>query len=931
MLFSAAFRTNKNMASPASRLGKADAGRRLTFRSQVRLLLQITMEAVLLIMILFSPWAYGSEPAGFEFLLDAGVSLLVVLWGFRMLLEGELAWKKCSVTLCLAGLFLLGAWQLTPLDHGLLSTISPATERLYERLLPATSEQLALGEPNHVIPPASSTISLYPHVTQIHLQRILTVFLVFAVVRNNLGSSASLHRLGMAALINGAFLSLFAFLQYFSSPPDVLYWSYPSGGRVFGPFIYRNHFACYVNLCIGLGFGMLWSRRFALEGADRKQTTHLAQYSSSQSDRGFQAILRRWRDWVQTPLGLLHDTASLWICVALALMVSSVVFSLSRGGFLALVGGLGTCLLIRMSRSHHFLRLGAVWLSLALAVGLLGWFGLARIETRLTSLLEGKALQESRLPLWSSVLTIVKDFPVWGTGYGTYQYVDPLYRTSAEFAVFNVDHVHNDYLELLVEGGLVGLLLYLVAIGLVFRFGYRDASKGRLSAGLALGALFALTTLVIHSLGDFDIHVPAITLLGTVLCAQIASLGDPDGGSLQGQSVRNLKGNTYTLRWGGMAPVFAALICTALGWIVFGAGWRLHETDSLRRQAFRAAQGTAPGRWERKKGLLEAALRLTPHDAGLRTQLGELYADMFRHRNETLGQAEKAGGAAETVVFLSPCGLPLGPAQPVFTGLSSLEAITAVHRIIVDGEKKRLESQYLLPALESFLQARNRSPLLPGPHLGLALHAQSMGRADPFSVYMARVQLLAPSDPTFWYFCGNQELFHNHSEHAWKSWRRCLELSDRYFPLILERGAKLLGHDRLLRDVLPDKPGLLFTAAFKLYSRTDATEERKPFLDKALALLERQSGTLSLEDLHLKAMLQKHLGYSVEALGVYKTLLARDPLQITWRYEFAQLLYEERRLAEARTELLAVLAQKPRHVEAYELLTTVTRELLKRR
>jgi len=917
------------MASSAS---PGNAARRLTFRSQLCLLLPIAMEAILLGMVLFSPWAYGSEPAGFEFLLDAGVSLLVALWGVRMLLEGKLAWRKCPVTLCLAGLFLLGAWQIAPLNHSLLSAVSPATERLYERLLPAKSEQLPLAQPEREVPPAGSTISLYPHVTRIHLQRILAVFLVFAVVRNNFGSSASLRRLGLAALINGAFLSLFAFLQYFSSPPDVLYWTYPSGARVFGPFIYRNHFACYMNSCIGLGFGMLWRRRFALEGADRQQSTHLAQHGPPQAARGLRAIFRHWRDWVRAPLGLLQDTASLWICSALALMVSSVLFSLSRGGFLALVGGFAACLLVRMSGSRSFLQHGAVWLVLVLAVGLLGWFGLARIEARLTSLLQGKALQESRLPLWSGILAIVQDFPVWGTGYGTYQYVDPLYRTSAELADFNVDHVHNDYLELLVEGGAAGLFLYLLAIGLLFRLGYRAAGQRRLGDGLALGALFALTTLVIHCFGDFDIHVPAITLLGTVLCAQIASLGDAagrSGRSSQGQTARDaLERNTYTFRWGGVAPAFAALICAALGWTVLSGGWRLHKTDSLRRQAFRLTQGAAHDHLERKEQLLEAALRLTPHDAGLRTELGELYADTFRHRSETLDRVAKTEAAAETVLSLSRCGLPLGPAQPVFTGLASLEAFAAVHRIHVDAEKNRLVSQYLQPALESFLQARNGSPLLPGPHLGLALHAEDMVHAEPFGVYMARVQLLAPADPTFWYYCGNQELFHNHCDRAWKSWRRCLELSDRYLPMILERGVKLLGPDRLIREVLPEKPDLLFTAAFKLYSRTDATEERKPFLDKALAILEQKPGSLSLEDLHIKAVVQKHLGHPVEAMGAYKDLLARDPLQLTWRYEFAQLLYEEGRLAEARAELLFVLAQKPRHREAYELLTIVTRKEL---
>ena len=62
--------------------------------------------------------------------------------------------------------------------------------------------------------------------------------------------------------------------------------------------------------------------------------------------------------------------------------------------------------------------------------------------------------------------------------YRTYPHVDPLYRTNALFAEATPEHAHNDYLEILVEGGAGALLLGLLAIGLVFRSGLR-ALTGR--------------------------------------------------------------------------------------------------------------------------------------------------------------------------------------------------------------------------------------------------------------------------------------------------------------------------------------------------------------------------------------------------------------------------------------------------------------------
>src|SRR6266852_4468845 len=116
------------------------------FRRHASNLLRRGMEAGLLVMVCLSPWAFGAAEPQFEFLLDAGVAVLLVAWGARMLLEERLSWKKCPVALCLAALTLFAVWQLVPMPHGLLSRLSPATTRMYEQLLPAQAEVLPFGE-----------------------------------------------------------------------------------------------------------------------------------------------------------------------------------------------------------------------------------------------------------------------------------------------------------------------------------------------------------------------------------------------------------------------------------------------------------------------------------------------------------------------------------------------------------------------------------------------------------------------------------------------------------------------------------------------------------------------------------------------------------------------------------------------------------------
>ncbi len=445
------------------------------FRPRVAHLIRIAMETVTLTIVCAAPWFYGSVPPGFRLLLLIGIGLLLVLWAFRMLVEGRLTWVKCPVALCLAGLFLIGVWQITLLSRSDLARVSPGTSRLYDRLLPAQTEVLGgADQEERPLAPAGATISLYPTATRLELVRLLAVFLLFAAVRNNIASEAGLRRLSVAVLVNGAALSLFALVQHFSSSPDTVFWSYPSLGQVFGPFICRNHFPFYVNVCIGLGVGLILNRASHL----RKRGHQLEGGDSPSNSQSGGSVFR----WQTVARHYLHDPATLWICAVLVLMLVAVSFALSRGGYLALASGAFVCLLLRWSQSLRSARGETVLLVAALAVLLAGWLGVGLIQERLSTLWKGEALQ-SRLPAWSRTVTLVKDFPIWGTGYGTFQYVEPVTRRSDDGRVV-WEHAHNDYLEMLIEAGVPGLLLTLLVVGLLFRFGYRTVRGGGRAAPL---------------------------------------------------------------------------------------------------------------------------------------------------------------------------------------------------------------------------------------------------------------------------------------------------------------------------------------------------------------------------------------------------------------------------------------------------------------
>jgi O-antigen ligase/tetratricopeptide (TPR) repeat protein len=843
------------------------------------------------------PWIFGGVRSDFLsslgighkflFIFYAGVAVLPVLWGTRALLEGQLSWKKCPVAACLGALVLVGVWQVTPLPRGVLGWLSPGTARAYEQLLPSQPEALPSGEQRAGgVRPAGSTISLYPGGTRAQLVQLLAVFLLFVVARNNVASAAGVRRLSIAALANGALLAVFGLAQFLSSPHR-LFWTYDTPWPAFGPFNNRNHFAFYLNICVGLGAGLLLARylRPGRTCGGRGLTPAGRPGASSRRSHPGGATRRTWgerdrapaddrehRRWVFSPPALLNDPQGLWIITALALMIGATVICRSRGGGVALLGAFLLGLIITLRRCRRLWGLGTVLLILALALGLVTWLGSGTVLARYRTLWAGDALRDGRIPLWSRTLPLVKDFPLWGTGYGTFVYVEFLRRSSVADEALYV-YAHNDYLEALVEGGLVRFILSLAAVGLVARLGYRAICRhgGHSASGLALGALCAFSTVAVHSFFEFGLHIPAIALLATVLCAYLCALSDGEEPSVRQAATAAQAGGPrpYALRLWGLAPA-AAAVAVLLGLLLVREGWKACRAEELRAAALRQSELPGPiSRTLQQIEYLERAARLAPEDVGLQIELAQAHLNLLR---------------------------------------------------------EDLTREHLVPALRHLLLARDLCPLRLEPHMQLAAFAEKLEKGDPRSAYLGRAKLVVPNDPTLWYVWGGMELSDEGPEQACKSWRRSLELSDQYLPAILDECADRLTPQEVLGRVLPDDPGLLARAASHLYPWPEQAAERRPLLERALVLLEQRPGPLQAQDLQTKAVIHTSLGQPAEALAAYRAALRREPQQADWRYEFAQLLYQQGHAQEARREVLLVLRQQPEHAKALQLLEAGTRQ-----
>jgi O-antigen ligase len=143
--------------------------------------------------------------------------------------------------------------------------------------------------------------------------------------------------------------------------------------------------------------------------------------------------------------------------------------------------------------------------------------------------------QNMRIDLWQAALEQWKLQPLVGTGSGTYLYYGREFR-SARVQLDPVE-VHNDYLQLLCEYGLVGAATFLFFLGAHLRSGWqtfarlgprRVAVSMRLPSNnlaLNLGALAAVAAYLVHSSFDFNLHIPANVLLLAFVFGILANPG----------------------------------------------------------------------------------------------------------------------------------------------------------------------------------------------------------------------------------------------------------------------------------------------------------------------------------------------------------------------------------------------------------------------
>jgi len=294
--------------------------------------------------------------------------------------------------------------------------------------------------------------------------------------------------------VNGALLGLESVAQRLSGTNELLWFKKTrinaDAEYQFGPYAYRGNAAQYFNL--------VWPVTLALWWKLRRETRPRKNLSKSIS-RG--------------PLSLL--------LVAVLVMAACPLITASRGGALVTVCNMvlaATILVLAMRRRSALARFGVVlFFGAAAAAGL--WFGWDKLGERMKVAGEGFRGREA---MFQTARKIAHDFPLFGTGPGTFEPVFQLYRESPD--EYWPAQLHNDWLETRITFGWAGCSLIAGAFLLVIMrwlagSGIREGWRFISLLWLALGGC------LIHALYDFPLQIYSILLIFLLVCAMLFSLG----------------------------------------------------------------------------------------------------------------------------------------------------------------------------------------------------------------------------------------------------------------------------------------------------------------------------------------------------------------------------------------------------------------------
>ncbi len=333
-----------------------------------------------------------------------------------------------------------------------------------------------------LLPFGSGLVSKDPFETRSFIVFFSTLILAGESLRHLTNNSRRLRMLVGTVIVVGACSAVYGIVRSFLFEPNEQY----------AQFANRNHYAVLAEMATGLLLGSL---------------------TKGQLPRIYRFVG--------------------WLC--LAIILYSLLTAGSRGGLISLIAMLVFSVMLHTFFSTSTAEtpnirprlkmkiLGAVSacvLIVIVSVAAIGLIGGNTVVTRFEQVRdEVESQSDTRLnrgTIWNITLELIQERPVVGAGFGAYAAaITPFDHSNGTWPL---EQAHNEYLEILANGGIVSLVFFGIFLFLVARRVLPGLqARDRLRRATCFGAAVGIFGVLVHSLVDFGLHVPLNAIVFVVL------------------------------------------------------------------------------------------------------------------------------------------------------------------------------------------------------------------------------------------------------------------------------------------------------------------------------------------------------------------------------------------------------------------------------